>query len=57
MMANFLNANGVLYAGRIIGEGGAEIGHIKKDKGALEKTKELAERVMELYEITKGREN
>jgi multimeric flavodoxin WrbA len=55
MMANFLNANGILYAGRIIGEGGAEIGHVKKDKRALKKAKEMAERITELYEITKGR--
>ena len=55
MMANFLNANGILCAGRVIGEGGAEMGHVKKDKRALKKTKELAERIMELYEITKGR--
>jgi multimeric flavodoxin WrbA len=55
MMANFLHANGILYAGRIIGEGGAEIGHVKKDKRALQRAKELAKRIMELYEITKGR--
>jgi multimeric flavodoxin WrbA len=53
MIANFLNANGILYAGRVIGEGGAEMGNIKKDKRALKKAKQLVERIMELYEITK----
>jgi len=51
MMANFLNANGILYAGRVIGEGGAEIGHVKRDKRAMKEAKELAERIMELYGI------
>ena len=53
MMANFLTANGVLYAGRIIGEGGAEAGHVKKDKRAMREAKELADRIMELYEMMK----
>jgi multimeric flavodoxin WrbA len=56
-MANFLNANGILYAGRVIGEGGAAVGHVKKDKRALKKTEELAKRIIELYEITRGRRN
>jgi multimeric flavodoxin WrbA len=55
MMANFLNANGILYAGRIIGEGGTEIDHVKKDKRALKRTKEVAERITDLYKMTKGR--
>lgn len=50
MMANFLNANGIIYAGRVIGEGGAEIGNIRKDKRAMRKAKEVAERITELYE-------
>ncbi|MEM1540117.1 MAG: flavodoxin family protein [Candidatus Bathyarchaeia archaeon] len=55
LIANFLSANGILYAGRVIGEGGAEMGHIKKDKRAMRGAKELAERIMELYELTKRR--
>jgi len=54
LIANFYNANGMLYAGRVIVEGGAEIDHIRKDKRALRKAKEVAERVMELYEVIHG---
>ena len=54
-IANFLNANGILYAGRVIGEGGAEMGHIKKDKQAMKKAKEVAKRIVELYEIMSER--
>jgi multimeric flavodoxin WrbA len=43
-----------IYAGAVIGEGGAEIGHIRKDEKALRKAKELAKRVMELAKLTKG---
>jgi multimeric flavodoxin WrbA len=57
MMANFLNSNGILYAGRVIGEGGAEISHVKQDKRAIKKAKELAERIMELYKITRKRKS
>lgn len=53
LMANFLNANGILYAGRVIGEGGAQTGHIKKDKRALLGAKRLAARIMELQVIVK----
>lgn len=56
LIANFYNANGMLYAGRVIGEGGAEIGHIRKDKRALLGAKEVAERVVELYGIMHGGE-
>ena len=45
----------MIYAGGIIGEGGAEIGHVKKDKRAMREAKELVERIMELYKIMKGR--
>jgi len=55
LIANFYNANGMLYAGRVIGEGGAETGHIKKDKRAMRRSKEVAERIMELHEIMKGK--
>lgn len=55
MIANFYSANGILYAGKVIGEGGAEMGHIKKDKRAMRKAKEVAKRIMELYKVTRGR--
>lgn len=44
-----------LYAGGIIGEGGEKMGNVKKDKRALREAKELAERIMELYEMVKER--
>jgi multimeric flavodoxin WrbA len=53
MLTNFLNAHGIMYAGRVIGEGGAEIGHIRKDERAMKKAKEVAGRIMELYERMK----
>lgn len=43
----------VVYAGGVIGEGGSEIGNIKKDKRAMQEAKELAARIMELYEAMK----
>jgi multimeric flavodoxin WrbA len=46
----------IIYAGGVIGEGGAEIGHIKKDRRAMKGAEELAARVMELYEIMHGGE-
>ena len=45
----------MIYAGGIIGEGGAEMGNVKKDKRAMREAKELAERIMELYKIMKRR--
>lgn len=47
---NFFGRN-ILYAGGIIGEGGAEMGHVKKDKRAMREAKELAARIMELHKI------
>jgi len=41
----------MVYTGGIIGEGGAEVGHVKKDKRAMKEAKELAERIMELYKV------
>jgi multimeric flavodoxin WrbA len=41
----------IIYAGGVIGEGGAEIGHIKKDRLAMKGAEELAARIMELHEI------
>jgi multimeric flavodoxin WrbA len=43
-----------IYAGGVIGEGGAEMGHVKKDQKALQRAKELAKRIMELVEMIKG---
>jgi len=40
-----------IYAGGIVGSGGAEMGNVKNDKQALENAKNLAERINELYEI------
>jgi multimeric flavodoxin WrbA len=54
-IASFYSAHDMLYAGRVIGEGGAEIGHVKKDERALQRSIELAERITELYEATKRR--
>ncbi len=42
-----------IYAGGIIGQGGAELGHVKKDKKSLKKANQLAQRIMELAEITR----
>jgi multimeric flavodoxin WrbA len=47
-MAHFLTPE-MIYAGGIIGEGGEEMGHVKKDKRAMREAKKLAERIMELY--------
>lgn len=41
-IGNFYDANNMLYAGRVIGESGAEIGHIKKNLRALQRFKEVA---------------
>jgi multimeric flavodoxin WrbA len=38
----------MIYAGGIIGEGGAQPGHVKKDKRAIREAKELAARITEL---------
>lgn len=46
----------IIYAGGVIGEGGAEIGHIKKDRRAMKGAEELAARIMELHEIMHGGE-
>jgi multimeric flavodoxin WrbA len=43
----------MVYAGGIIGEGGAEIGHFKKDKRAMKEAKDLAKRIIELHEKLK----
>jgi multimeric flavodoxin WrbA len=53
-ISNFLVPE-MVYGGGIIGEGGAEVGNVKRDKRAMKEAKELAERIIELYEITKGR--
>lgn len=45
----------MIFAGGIIGEGGAKMGNVQKDKRAMKEAKELAERIMELYEIVKKR--
>jgi multimeric flavodoxin WrbA len=45
----------IIYAGGIIGEGGVEMGHVKKDKRAMREAEELAERIMELYKMIGGR--
>jgi len=43
----------MIYAGGIIGEGGAEIGNVRKDKRAIKEAKELAERIIELVRLIK----
>jgi hypothetical protein len=43
----------MVYAGGIIGEGGAEMDHVKRDKRAMKEAKDLAERIMEVYEKLK----
>jgi len=45
LMEYFASKMGMIYAGGIIGEGGAEIGHVKKDKRAMKEARELAERI------------
>jgi len=45
----------MIYAGGIIGEGGAKKGNVRKDKRAMREAKELAERIMELYKIVRER--
>jgi multimeric flavodoxin WrbA len=45
----------MIYAGGIIGEGGAEIGNVRKDKRAIKEAKELAERIIELVKLIKGK--
>lgn len=50
LMEYFTSKMGMIYAGGIIGEGGAEIGHVKKDKRATKEAKELAEKITQLYE-------
>jgi multimeric flavodoxin WrbA len=47
----------MIYAGGIIGEGGTEVGYVKKDKRAMKEAKELAERIMELYRIMRRKKN
>lgn len=41
----------IIYAGGIIGEGGAEMGHVRKDKRAMREARELAQRIMELLRL------
>lgn len=50
---DFYNTHKMIYVGGIIGEGGEEIGHVKKDKQAMNRAKQLAERIMEVKVRTK----
>jgi multimeric flavodoxin WrbA len=43
----------IIYAGGVIGEGGAEIGQIRKDRRAFQRSREVAERIMELHKVMK----
>lgn len=43
-----------IYAGGVIGEGGAEVGHVKKDKRAMKRARELGERITGLVKLIKG---
>lgn len=42
-----------IYAGAVIGEGGAAMGHVKKDERALRRAKELAQRIIELVKLVR----
>lgn len=53
-IAQFLIPDNI-FAGGIIGEGGAEIGNVRKDKQALKRAKELAKRITELVNLIKGK--
>jgi multimeric flavodoxin WrbA len=50
---DFYNTHRIIYAGGIIGQGGEEKQHVKKDKKALKRAKELAKRIIELKQIMK----
>jgi multimeric flavodoxin WrbA len=50
---DFYNTHKIIYAGGIVGEGGEEKGHVKKDKQAMKRVKELAKRITELTERMK----
>lgn len=53
-IAQFFIPNNI-YAGAVIGQGGAEMGHVKKDERAMRRAKELAKRITELVKIMRGR--
>ncbi len=42
-----------IYAGSVIGQGGAKVGNVKKDKRAMQNARKLAKRIMELYKMIK----
>jgi len=50
-----VGSHDIIYAGGMIGEVRVEIGYVKKDKRAMKEAEELAERIMELYEMIKRR--
>ncbi len=41
----------IVYAGGVIGEGGIEKNNVKKDQRAMREAKDMAMRIMELYEM------
>jgi len=50
---DFYTTHRMIYAGGIIGEGGEEPGHVKRDRQAMRRAKKLAKRITELIELTK----
>lgn len=54
-LIDFFNSEGMIYAGGVIGEGGAEMGNVRKDKRAMKEAKKVAKRINELYGKMNGR--
>jgi len=50
---DFYTTHRMIYAGGIIGEGGKEPGHVRRDRQAMRRAKKLAKRITELIELTK----
>lgn len=48
---NFYDTHKIVYAGGVVGEGGAEMGNIRNDAEAMKEAGVLAERIMELQKM------
>ena len=54
-LIDFFNTHGVIYAGGVIGEGGEEEGHVRRDRDALDRARALAQRIAELGRLLRKR--
>jgi multimeric flavodoxin WrbA len=50
-LRSFYDTHRMIYAGSVIGEGGAEVGNIRKDERAMKTARKLAQRITELLKL------